>query len=208
MAATLKRLWKKEWFQTVVSIVVIIAIIAGLFFGSKIILNTDYPVLTVESGSMCIPYGVSCDGWTHPFDRTLHVGDVIFVQGVNPAELNTNYPNSDIIVFHRPGDPSELIVHRIVSVSETNGTLYFKTKGDGNSMQDLWTVSQDQIVGKVVGRVPWIGHITLFVKGNSFALPIIIVIIALIVIVEFILPSPKKQKKEQVEKNKLAQMYL
>ena len=68
----------------------------------------------------------------HPFDRTLSIGDIIIVQGVNPKDLNTNYPNSDIIVFHSPNDPSILIVHRIIGTETVNGTTYYQTKGDGN----------------------------------------------------------------------------
>jgi hypothetical protein len=81
-----------------------------------------------ETGSMCIPYDGNCDGWSHPFERTLHVGDLLIVQGVNPATLNTNYPDSDIIVFHEPGNPNRLIVHRIEAVQNINGTLIFKLK--------------------------------------------------------------------------------
>lgn len=199
MTEKLKRLWKNDYFQTVVTIVILIALVAGMFFGSKLILNTDYPLLTVESGSMCIPYGARCDGWSHPFDRTLHVGDIIIVQGVDPLELNTNYPYSDIIVFHDPYSTDTLIVHRIISVQEIDGKLYFHTKGDGNSIQDPWIVSQDKIVGKVVGRIPWIGNITLFIRFNSWALPVIIVLILIIMLLEFVYPL--KRSKKKVENN-------
>lgn len=204
MTATLKRLWKKDYFQTAVSIGLIIAIVAGVFYGSKLILNTDYPILTVESGSMCIPYDALCDGWSHPFDRTLHVGDVLIIQRVNPAELNANYPYSDIIVFHKPGSSDgTLIVHRIVSVQEINGKLYFHTKGDGNgdkwpnnptNGEDPWIVPQDKVEGKVVGRIPWIGNITLLIRSNSWALPLVIVLILIIVFVEFVRPLMKNKK--------------
>ncbi|MCW4009537.1 MAG: hypothetical protein NWF05_02815 [Candidatus Bathyarchaeota archaeon] len=147
-------------------------------------MNTEIPpALAVISGSMCIPYDGACDGWTHPFDQTLHIGDLIIIQGVNPQTLNTNYPNSDIIVFHRPDLPADdensKIVHRIVSKIEVNGKLYFYTKGDGNSVYkwpdppestDYWrpdstdltstyngAISQDYIYGKVIMRIPWIG---------------------------------------------------
>ena len=83
------------------------------------------------------PIDGACDGWSHPFDHTLHIGDIIIIQKVNPADLNANYPNSDIIVYENPTDPTSTpIVHRIVATYKVNGTLYFQTKGDGNG--DKW----------------------------------------------------------------------
>jgi signal peptidase I len=216
-ASKLKRFWRNDYFQTAVIIGLIVAVVLGFFYGSQLVLNTPYPTLTVETGSMCIPFDGLCDGWSHPFDRTLHVGDLLIVQGVNAAELNTNYPNSDIIVFHEPGNPDRLIVHRIAAVQEINGKLYFQTKGDGNggsnyrwptippvSEYDPWPggqgISQDLVVGKVVGRVPWVGLVTLFMRQNALGLPIVIALIILLVVLEFVLPILKKKPVQQNER--------
>jgi signal peptidase I len=208
LASTIKRLWKNEYFQTAVVIGIIIIVVFGFWYGSQLVLNTPYPALAVVTGSMCIPYDGACDGWSHPFARTLHVGDLIIVQGVNPADLNADYPNSDIIVFHRPGNPDELIVHRIAAEEVVNGTIYFYTKGDGNptdkwpnpiqpSEYDPWgRVSQDQVVGKVVMRIPWLGQVVLFMR-NSLGLPIVIALIIILVIVEFVAPVLKGKKTPQ-----------
>lgn len=204
MAAAFRKLWRNEYFQTVVAIGLIVLVVFGFWYGSQVVLNTQYPALAVVTGSMCIPYDGRCDGWSHPFARTLQVGDLIIVQGVNPADLNADYPNSDIIVFHKPTDPSELIVHRIVTKEEIDGKLSFRTKGDGNGFNkwpttpqtaeyDPWTIPADAVVGKVVMRIPWLGHIVLFMR-NSVGLPIVIVLIILLVIFEFIVPLLKGKK--------------
>jgi len=206
LTATLKKLWKNEYFHTAVIIGLIALVFLSVWYGSQAVLNTPYPVSAVESGSMCVPYGAGCDGWTHPFDYTLHVGDLIIVQGVNPEDLNADYPNSDIIVFHKPTNPDELIVHRIISKQEIDGKLYFTTKGDGNGNDwpatpeygmDNWNgfpsgVPQDLVVGKVIMRVPWVGHLPLFMR-NGFGIPLVIVIIVLIVVYEFVLPLFRKK---------------
>jgi signal peptidase I len=213
---TENRWWKNEYVQTAIVIGLIALAVFGFWFGSQVVLNTTYPALAVVSGSMCIPYDGACDGWlsvSHPFARTLHKGDLIIVQGVNPEDLNINYPDSDIIVFHQPGDPSDLIVHRIVAVDEVDGTLYFRTKGDGNSLTkwpatpsiqeyDPWKtdsvpgVREDLVVGKVVMRIPWVGHVVLFMR-NSVGLPIVAALIIIIVMLEFILPLIKKKPAKQ-----------
>jgi len=210
LIANLKKLWKNEYVQTAIVIGLIALVIFGFWYGSQVVLNTSYPALAVVSGSMCVPYNGACDGWTHPFSRTLHIGDLIIVQGVNPQELNTNYPDSDIIVYQKPSNPNELIVHRIVAKEEKNGTLYFSTEGDGNGIEkwpnspdqlDPWNpISQEYVVGKVIMRIPWIGHLV-FLMRNHIGLPVIITLIILIIIVEFIFPLIKKEKKQRTIDN-------
>lgn len=214
----LKKLWKNDYFKTAVAIALIIAVIVGFFFGMQLALGTAVPIRVVESGSMCVPYGSRCDGWSHVFDQTLHVGDIIVIQQVNPADLNANYPNSDIIVYRNPNGVTP-IVHRIVEKQEINGTLYFKTKGDGNgpimwpatpnsydNIPNTKGVPQDLVEGKVILRIPWFGWITLFMRGNSWALPVVIALILLLVVIEFILPVIKeKQKKTAPQRDKNSQ---
>jgi hypothetical protein len=226
-------LWKNDYFKTVVAIALIVGIVLGFFYGLQLGLHTSYPLLTVESGSMSIPYDGNDNFWasiTRPFDRTLSIGDIIVVQGINTKDLNTNYPNSDIIIFHSPID-GELIVHRIISSETINGVTYYQTKGDGNGYPDTWPdkptqgtdpwdnnnppgVPQNLVVGKVIMRIPWFGWITLFMRGNSLGLPIIIAIIMVLVILEFVIPIIRDGDKKNKEQNNapptpaMPQMYL
>ena len=180
-------------------------------------LNTSVPIRVVESGSMCIPYGGGCNGWlslNHPFSPTLHKGDLIIIQGIDPKELKTDYPNSDIIVYKRPNDPTATpIVHRIVTSYEVNGTLHFQTKGDGNGTPYPAAVSPNEydsntpilstdgegvpanlVEGRVIMRIPYVGWITLILKGNSLVLLFVATIIVLLIVLEFIMPMLKKRK--------------
>ncbi len=215
------KIWKSETFQTVIVVVLIVAVVFSVYYGSQVVLNTKIPpALAVVSGSMSIPYdgadnlGLSLE---HPFDRTLSIGDIIIIEGVNPKDLNTNYPNSDIIVFHNPDNPGELIVHRIISSTVINGTIYFQTKGDGNgnpwpqtpqSALDPWDynsppgVPQSLVVGKVVMRIPWVGWIAIDLQkvgaDSSTVIPIIVVLIILLIIIEFVPPLLKGKKVPSV----------
>jgi len=184
-------------------IILIIVVVFGFWYGSQLVLNTQYPALAVASGSMCIVKGMKCDGWSHPFSTTLHIGDLIIVQGVSADEINAApYPDGDIIVFRRS---NELIVHRAIEKQTTpEGRISFRTKGDGNSSPDLTPVSSDNVIGKVVLRIPWVGHIALLMH-NSSGMYIIIVLIIILVIVEFVIPAfrgkeAKAEQKEDLEK--------
>ena len=235
----MRKIRKNDYFKTAVAIVLIVGIVLGLFLGLEFGLRTTIPALTVISPSMYIANGglnytpgvhQNYDTWNdfwisliHPFSRTLNVGDIIIIEGVNPKDLNTNYPNSDIIVFHDP-DPglyNMLIVHRIIGVEDVNGILFFKTKGDGNgnswpqkpvSGEDQWDsnnppwVPASFVVGKVIMRIPWLGWVTMFVKDNPWGLPAIIAVIMLIVVIELILPELKKNRSgSKVETRNIAE---
>jgi signal peptidase I len=217
----LTKIRRNEYFKSAIVIGLIVAVVLGFFFGLQLVLGTAVPVRVVESGSMCVPFDGACDGWTHPFDHTLHVGDIIIIQKINPKDLNANYPNSDIIVYENPTNPTSTpIVHRVVAKYEVNGTLYFQTKGDGNgdkwpavpSTQEydsrtLWStgqgVPQDLVIGKVVMRIPYFGWVTLFLRNNPWGLPVIIGLILLLVVLEFVLPiiRGRKGKPEEEQKN-------
>jgi hypothetical protein len=233
LTANTKKLWKNEYFQTILVAIFVIAAVFSFWYGSQAVLHTKtLPFFIVSSGSMCIPYDGACDGWSHPFARTLHLGDLIVIQGANPQTLNANYPNSDIIVFQDPSNPDGVpIVHRITSEILQNGTLYFFTKGDGNppatwpnnvetySPDYGWynpnyyndhpniprgSVPQEFILGRVVMRIPWLGWVTIYTEklqgwlsehNLNVGVPIIAILIALLVVVEFIVPLMKRKKK-------------
>jgi signal peptidase I len=212
---------RNEYVKSGIVVAVIVLVVLGFFFGLQFALGTAVPVRVVESGSMCVPYDGACNGWSHPFDPTLHIGDIIVIQKINPADLNANYPNSDIIVYQNPTDlKATPIVHRIVGTYKLNGTIYFQTKGDGNgqkwptpvSPQDydsrtLWNnngqgVPQNLVIGKVVMRIPYFGWVTLFLRNNQWGLPVVIGLILLLVILEFILPIARGNKKQPEEETK------
>ena len=181
--------------------------VLGLFFILQLALNTKIPFLISESASMCVSEKGNCDEWSHPFDQTLHVGDLLFIQGINPTELNTSYSNSDIIVFNYQTN-GHLVVHRIVSKQTIDNTTYFKTKGDASG-STIWPYvptyfddipsslgsPQSEIVGRVVLRVPWVGGIVIFLKNNPWGLWLII---ALIVIVGAVKVVGARMKKRDV----------
>lgn len=195
-----KHIWKNEYFQTIVMILIIIGIVFGFWYGTRFVLNTDYPMLAVASGSMHMPPRTYCDGWSHPFDRTLHVGDLIIVQGVKPediyaAPLNVSGLSGDIVVFKDPGSDT-LIVHRAVDKRvDSNGILEIKQEGDGNGVGTGSWINSNLVIGRVVMRIPWIGHLALYMR-NSTGILLIVALIIILIVVEFILPLVTGKKTE------------
>jgi signal peptidase I len=195
--STARKLWKNEYFQTTIMVLLIIVVVFGFWYGSRWALNTDYPALAVASGSMCLLPGPYCDGWSHPFERTLHVGDLIIVQGVNASDIHAApYPDGDIIVFHQlNGD--ELIVHRAIEEKVVDGGIYFVTKGDGNTGPDQ-LLPADHVIGKVLMRIPWVGHLALLMRNQS-GIYVVIVLVCILILIELVAPifSGKKPESEK-----------
>jgi hypothetical protein len=220
----------KEVLKVLMLLTAIVMGFLGFWFASKIILNTECPILPVSSSNMCI-FEHNCDGLTHPFEPTLHVGDLIIVQGVDSRDVKFSYPNSDILVFHSPKynsyDSGGLVITRVVAKEEKIGIVYFRTKGDGvganmghempsasecdrwNDYRENYTlngmISEELLVGKVVFRVPWIGHIALFVQNPSGVFILVVLTIIIILIVKFVIStSASKKAKADSETNFLS----
>lgn len=162
-------------------IIVGVILICFAFFGSFIIyfvmqvaLNTQYPMVVVVSGSM---------------EPNINKGDLLFLQGKNVEDIKSGTiedQTGDVIVYDArglwAGAPSEPIVHRVVNKYEVNDTWYFETKGDANLYKDRAPVPGDHVLGVVVGRIPFIGWIKIFLTETNIFLPLIIILAALLII--------------------------
>ena len=190
-------------------ILLILAVVFGFWYGSRLVLNTEYPMLAVASGSMHLPRSTECDGWPHPFAPTLHTGDLIIIQGVNASDIyaapyNESGRSGDILVF-RATDRDELIVHRAVGKTVIDGQLYFITQGDHNLGPGPYSPTPaENVIGKVVMRIPWLGHVALYMR-NSTGIFIVIALIIVLIAIEFVLPAitgkkPESDQDEHIEK--------
>jgi len=179
--ATLKKIWRNEYFQTAIMIILINATVFGFWYGVKLVLKTEYPALAVASGSM-LP--------------TLNVGDLIIVQGTPPDQINASYITGDIIVFWRSG---ELIVHRAVYKEQKGDVYYFKTHGDNNPTDNNeGPFPESDLVGKVVGRIPNVGNFALLVHTQENMYLFIIIMIILFIML-FMFPFGTEEEEKTTE---------
>ena len=181
--ATLRKLWKNEYFQTIITILLLLTSVFVFWYITQTVLRTEYPALAVASGSM-LP--------------TLNVGDLIIVQGVPPEEIVADPLTGDIIVF-KSGD--DLIVHRAIDKKHQNENYYFTTHGDNNPLGvNEGPIEEDNVIGKVIGRIPYIGNLALFMHSSEniylFAV-IIIVLIAIIILFPFSEKEDTKSGKNE-----------
>ena len=86
---------------------------------------------------------------------TLYVGDIVLVDTKKPLDVSIG----DIVVFKIE---NKVVVHRVIEVYSHD----VRTKGDNNPNPDPFIVPTDNIIGKVVGRIPRLGLVTIFFRQN------------------------------------------
>lgn len=179
------RFWRflqeDSWQSWLVSLVLLVVLIRFVLFPLlSLATGSTLPLVVIESCSMY--HNSNFDTWwnansawyeshnitkadfeTFPFKNGLNKGDIIFVWG------RSSYNIGDVIIF-QPNSGSSAphpIIHRVVAENP------FQTKGDNNIAQltagnpgnveniDETNISPNQIIGKSVFRIPYLGWIKL-----------------------------------------------
>lgn len=103
---------------------------------------------------------------------TFNSGDLIIIKACDPSKL----VEGDIITFHTIIENAyALNTHRINSIDDSNGYRTYTTKGDNNAIADTRMISDGDIVGKYVTRLPILGRIIHFLSSATGFLLVIVV---------------------------------
>lgn len=138
----------------------------------------------------------------------INVYDVVVAVKTNTSKLKVG----DVISFYtNEANVNGLtITHRINQIIPNGNGVLYKTKGDYNKYVDKWTVSPNDIVGKVYFKLPQLGRVQFFLgsKGGwliAILIPALAVIsydIYKIIKLIFIRKKIKEyQKEEDIEEN-------
>ncbi len=184
---------KLKFFTTILSwtlfvLLLLVAIVLVYYFVStKIFAKKDanyrpaFGLYTIISPSM---------------EKTLNIYDVIVNVKVNkPEDIRVG----DIITFVSTSTSSKgmTITHRVISIKEDeNGNKVYQTKGDNNTSPDPKPAVYENIIGKVIFKIPQLGRLQsiLTTKGGWL---IIVVIPAFIIILSDILKLLRLQGAEK-----------
>ena len=170
----IKKSWKKfwaflkkdSWTSLVVILLIAFILIKFVFFPIlSMATGTSLPIVIVESCSMYhhekgfektfqsnvySDYGISIeDTIKWPFKGGLNKGDIIFVVGVKNPEVG------DIIIFN--GGASYPLIHRVIKEDEPYSAKGDNYKTNSGQLASEKQIQQDQIIGKAVFRIPFLG---------------------------------------------------
>lgn len=109
---------------------------------------------------------------------------------------------NDVITFisKSPISYNYIVTHRVIDISETEYGTTFLTKGDNNRIADEALVYEDQILGKMMFKIPKLGKLQTFLayKGGW----IIVVILPAMGIIIYDIVKISEKKLEDLEKKK------
>ena len=165
----------KKLAETIILIVIAIIAIVFLVFYRPVSLWGDTHYEPVYTGSM---------------EPAIPVGSVVVIKPANPETLQTG----DIICFKLP-EPATTVTHRIFNITSEG----FITKGDANEDPDQWIVRKENVIGKVIAVIPFVGYLGYFVRTPIGFTLLIIIPASLIIIMEIrnIIREAKKTKQAE-----------
>jgi signal peptidase I len=142
----------RRWVD--VALVAVLVVLAGA--GATAVISGRYQLRPVLSGSM---------------RPGLPVGGIVVTERVPVSSLQVR----DVVVFHSPDQPQELIVHRIISLTPGPSGLVVKTQGDANTIPDPWTVSlRGDTAYRAVYSLPLVGYVAVWAHGPAGRLALMI----------------------------------
>ena len=181
----------KKWYQSVSNWIVIVACVIlipilivnlSIMFQAKTNENVvpsifGYKPFMVLSGSM---------------ETEIQKGDLIITKITDPSALEVD----DVIAFRDA--QGAVTTHRIIDIVVKDGEKYYITKGDNNNTQDKNLVSQKDVEGIYVTRIPGIGSI---MKSLSEPTTIVMLVLGITVIfvIGFMISNKKQRELERQE---------
>lgn len=139
-----KMYFKKKYQQTKktrdIAITSILVVLAG---GIIMLISCQfkYGILVIGSGSMT---------------GTINKGDAIIYE-----KMEDEVEIGDIIVFN---NDNRRVIHRVIDKKNSGKEIRYYTKGDANPNEDEGYRVEENIVGKVKLRIPYIGQLTLLLN--------------------------------------------
>ena len=152
------------------------SIVISVFMWIIILVSALYAFTTLatkDDGSVSnlagfTPMTVQSDSMSPTFNQ----GDLIVIKQCDTADLQVG----DIVTFHTIVDNQyALNTHRIVAVDELNGMHSFTTKGDNNDIADQHVISDGDIVGQYVFKIPYLGTVMDILSSSAGFLIIIVI---------------------------------
>jgi len=154
-----------------------IGIIALLLIISVLPITGNYKVMTVLSGSM---------------EPAIKMGSIVVVK---PAK---EYKIGEIITFGPYTKKKPPITHRIYDIEVIEGKTFYITKGDANNAPDPRKVAKNEVLGKVLFSIPYLGYAVETAK-KPWGFMAIVIIPAVIIIYEEIRKIIREVKKGKQE---------
>ncbi len=151
-------------------------------------------MITVDLGHLGVPglpqsYVVRSGSMTGTFDIGSLIVDL-------PTPAHPVFHRGEIVTFHNPTQPEEVMTHRIVAVYPQKHEI--QTKGDANPVKDPFLTPEKNIIGIYQGEIPYLGYAVSFIQNRwQWLLTMLAAIVGISLIVKWVMKDePVKEKRE------------
>jgi signal peptidase len=118
----------------------IVAVVSLIAVGVLGLVCLGFRPLVISSGSM---------------QPALRKGDVVFTVDVRADRLRVG----DIVTFDDDANRGTLVTHRVRGVVLAGSRIRVETRGDANTVSEIWTVPRDTLLRRTSFEVPSVGGI-------------------------------------------------
>ena len=140
------------WILLVVAGLVVLGLLA-VTVGPRFL---PYQALIVRSGSM---------------SPAIPTGSIVFYRKIDSSNVKVG----DVIVFAKPGDPSEKVTHRVYRIGTGPTGRYFITKGDANGTPDDWQVPAVGTGWIAAFHLPTVGYALVYLQSTLARLLLLVI---------------------------------
>ncbi len=146
----------------------VLTVVAGVVLWCVILVAALYAFTTLATkgnGRVADIFGYTpLSVQTDSMSPTFNAGDLIIIKKTDPSALKVG----DIVTFHTIIENQyALNTHRIDEIEESDGIRRYVTKGDNNPGSDADIITNGDIVGKYVFRIPKLGRVMDFLSGSA-----------------------------------------
>ena len=164
----------KQKFLTVLGIILCIILVPILIINLTLLVKSYTNTEEVPSIGGHFPMIVLTDSM-YP---EIASGDLILCVTVEPEDVKVG----DVISFFDPmGSGTAVVTHRVMEITEKDGELSFRTKGDNNNAEDQVAVPEKNLVGLYRSRIPGAGNIAMFMQTTPGLIVCVVLPIVLLV---------------------------
>lgn len=148
----------KRIYNFVTSVLLYSIFVILILIGLAVVLYFVDQKLALKSGVQRSPLFGAYVILTDSMVPNINVDDAVITMRVDSSKIKKN----DVITFIS-SDPSHsgiTITHRVVGINTTSdGKIAYRTKGDHNNVEDRTLVNSENVLGKVMLRIPYIGKL-------------------------------------------------
>ena len=163
----------KEIFKTITTILSYSALVLLIFIG---VIFTIYLVdvkVQQSKGGIAKPLFGAYVIISGSMEPNIHVYDVIVT---NRIDDTSTLKKGDVITFYSNDKRfyGATVTHRIIEVIDAEKGI-FRTQGDANNVEDEALTLKENIVGKVVMRIPQLGRLQFFIASKGGWLLVVLI---------------------------------